>query len=83
MCALHPEAVSKVLKVEDIIRSGISRFSDEVGRLWCRLAEFYVRQGAFAKARDIYEEAINTVITVRDFTVVFDAYCKFEETVVT
>lgn len=31
------------------------------------------------KARDIYEEAIQTVTTVRDFTQVFDAYAQFEE----
>ena len=32
-----------------------------------------------SKARDIYEEAIETVKTKRDFTQVFDAYTKFEE----
>lgn len=31
------------------------------------------------QARDIYEEAIQTVSTVRDFTQVFDAYAQFEE----
>ena len=31
------------------------------------------------QARDIYEEAIQTVITVRDFTQVFDAYAQFEK----
>ena len=31
------------------------------------------------QARDIYEEAILTVVTVRDFTQVFDAYAQFEE----
>lgn len=33
----------------------------------------------FLQARDIYEEAIQTVTTVRDFTQVFDAYAQFEE----
>lgn len=31
------------------------------------------------QARDIYEEAIQTVITVRDFTQVFDTYAQFEK----
>ena len=83
ICATHPEAVSKSLKVEAIIRSGISRFSDEIGRLWCRLADYYVRLGQFEKARDVYEEALNTVTTVRDFSIVFDSYVKVEESVVT
>ncbi|KAI4466200.1 pre-mrna splicing factor [Holotrichia oblita] len=33
----------------------------------------------FDRARDIYEEAIQTVTTVRDFTQIFDAYAQFEE----
>jgi hypothetical protein len=33
------------------------------------------------QARDIYEEAIETVLTVRDFTQVFDAYAEFEKNV--
>lgn len=31
------------------------------------------------KARDIFEEAIESVLTVRDFTQVFDAYAQSEE----
>ena len=81
LCASHPEEVSTSLKVDAIIRSGIARFSDEVGRLWTRLADYYIRLGQFEKARDVYEEAIHAVTTVRDFTVVFDAYAKFEESV--
>ena len=34
------------------------------------------------QARDIYEEAIETVLTVRDFTQVFDAYAEFEKNVI-
>jgi pre-mRNA-splicing factor SYF1 len=83
ICATNPEAVSHSLKVDSIIRSGISRFSDEVGRLWCRLADYYVRLGQFEKARDIYEEALNSVTTVRDFSIIFDSYVKVEESVLT
>ena len=83
ICSLHPQAVADKLPVEQIIRSGIARFSDEVGRLWSRLADFYIRLGQFERARDVYEEAINSVSTVRDFTIIFDAYVKVEETVLT
>lgn len=83
LCCNHPEHVCKTLKVEEIIRGGISRFSDEVGRLWCRLADYYIRLGQFDQARDIYEEAIDSVKTVRDFTIVFDAYVKVEESILT
>ena len=43
-----------------------------LGKLWCALADYYTRQGNFEKARDIYEEAIETVMTVRDFSQVFE-----------
>lgn len=35
-----------------------------------------------SQARDVYEEAIQTVTTVRDFTQVFDSYAQFEESVI-
>mmetsp|Transcript_16091 Transcript_16091/g.61373 ORF Transcript_16091/g.61373 Transcript_16091/m.61373 type:complete len:906 (-) Transcript_16091:675-3392(-) len=83
LCAKHPEECKDALPVEAIIRSGAKRFSDEVGKLWCRLADFHVRLGEFERARDVYEEALHAVLTVRDFSLVFDAYVTFEEKVVT
>ena len=74
-------AKSKLINVDAIIRSGIARFAHEVGRLWTNLADYYIRLGQFEKARDIYEESITSVQTVRDFSTVFDAYAKFEESV--
>ncbi|KAJ1942578.1 pre-mRNA-splicing factor syf1, partial [Linderina pennispora] len=70
---------TKDLDSEGILRDGISRFSDQVGELWTALASHYIALGRFEQARDIYEEAIRSVETVRDFTMVFDAYAEFEE----
>lgn len=67
------------LNVDAIIRGGLRRYTDQLGHLWNSLADYYVRSGLFDRARDIYEEAIQTVTTVRDFTQVFDAYAQFEE----
>ena len=53
-----------------------------MGLLWNSLADYYTRSSHFERARDIYEEAIQTVVTVRDFTQVFDAYAQFEESMV-
>lgn len=44
----------------------------QVGRLWTSLADYYIRQAMYEKARDIYEEGLSTVITVRDFSLIFD-----------
>jgi pre-mRNA-splicing factor SYF1 len=40
-------------------------------------------ESEIAQARDIYEEALASVSTVRDFSVVFDAYSQFEESMIT
>ncbi|XP_058970864.2 pre-mRNA-splicing factor SYF1-like isoform X1 [Pocillopora verrucosa] len=77
----NPDKI-KSLKVTDIIRGGLRRFSDSLGQLWNSLADFFIRSGHFEKARDVYEEAIQTVMTVRDFGQVFDAYAQFEESMI-
>ncbi|XP_037051652.1 pre-mRNA-splicing factor syf1 homolog [Bradysia coprophila] len=81
LCELISKNPDKVhsLNVDAIIRGGLRRYTDQLGHLWNSLADYYVRSGLFDRARDIYEEAIQTVTTVRDFTQVFDAYAQFEE----
>ena len=44
----------------------------QVGRLWTSLADYYIRRGMYEKARDVYEEGLTTVVTVRDFSLIFD-----------
>ncbi|XP_055384493.1 pre-mRNA-splicing factor syf1 homolog [Condylostylus longicornis] len=81
LCELISKNPDKVhsLNVDAIIRDGLRRYTDQIGHLWNSLADYYIRSGLFDRARDIYEEAIETVNTVRDFTQVFDAYAQFEE----
>ncbi|CAI5710291.1 unnamed protein product [Hyaloperonospora brassicae] len=83
MVSQHPTRVAKSLDVEAILRSGMAQFRDEAGRLWCSLATYFVRLGMFESARDVYEEGICTVLTVRDFSMIFDAYVKFIEAMLT
>jgi pre-mRNA-splicing factor SYF1 len=83
LCTLvskHPDAAKVAkLNVENLVRAGLTRFTDETGSLWCSLAEYFIRLAMFERARDIYEEAMRSVSTVRDFSLAFDAYAKFEE----
>jgi len=83
LCAAHPEDVPPSLNFDKVVRSGLARFTDEVGRLWCKLADYYIRSGRFEHARQVYEEACTTVVTARDFGLAFDAYAQFEESVLT
>ena len=43
--------MSLALQVEPIIRSGIQRFTDQVGKLWILLADYYIRMGQFESVR--------------------------------
>ncbi|KAJ5456670.1 hypothetical protein N7530_011944 [Penicillium desertorum] len=70
------------IDVDAILRSGIERFADQRGKLWAGLATYWITKGNFEKARDVFEEGITTVMTVRDFTLVFDSYVEFEESII-
>jgi len=70
------------IDVERIIRSGIDRFADQRGKLWSGLATYWITRGSFERARDIFEEGVTTVMTVRDFTLIFDSYTEFEESII-
>ncbi|OTF82327.1 pre-mRNA-splicing factor SYF1-like protein, partial [Euroglyphus maynei] len=74
----HPDEIHS-LDVDAIIREGIKRYVDQQGKLWISLAEYYTRSGLFDKARDIFEEALANIKTVRDFSQIFDAYTQSEE----
>ncbi|KAJ5101756.1 pre-mRNA-splicing factor syf1 [Penicillium alfredii] len=81
--AKHIETGHQVgIDVDAILRSGIDRFADQRGKLWAGLATYWITKGNFEKARDVFEEGITTVMTVRDFTLVFDSYVEFEESVI-
>jgi pentatricopeptide repeat protein len=63
--------------VQDLLETGTCA---QVGRLWTSLADYYIRQGMYESARDVYEEGLTTVTTVRDFSLIFDTLTQFEET---
>ncbi|KAI8898193.1 hypothetical protein BC833DRAFT_590864 [Globomyces pollinis-pini] len=69
------------LDVELILRTGIKKFSDQVGTLWNSLALWWILQNQFERARDIFEEGIRSVSTVKDFSMIFDSYAQMEEKV--
>ena len=67
---------------DSIIKSGIKRFKDQRGKLWTDLATYWITAGSFDKARDIFEEGMASVNTVREFTLIFDSYAEFEESII-
>ena len=61
---------------------GLKRFPDRAGRLWTGLATYWIQRGELDTARDTFEEAMRQVVTVRDFTQIFDAYAETSENVI-
>ena len=71
------------LDIEKIALSdGLSIYKDQAGRLWSGLATFWIKRGDFDQASETFEKGLSSVVTVRDFTQIFDAYAEFSETVI-
>ena len=76
---LNLSKYNKELNVDKVIRHGIKKYTDEVGNLWVTLANYYIKMGLIEKAREIFEEALEKILTVRDFSLIFNAYLNFEQ----
>ncbi|KNE58735.1 hypothetical protein AMAG_04289 [Allomyces macrogynus ATCC 38327] len=84
LCTLavdHPSALTTV-SVEDILRAGLRRFPTQSAKFWIALARHWIGRARLERARAVFEEALRTVSTMRDFTQVFDTYLELEERVV-
>uniref|UniRef100_A0A7S2LGF2 Pre-mRNA-splicing factor SYF1 n=1 Tax=Leptocylindrus danicus TaxID=163516 RepID=A0A7S2LGF2_9STRA len=87
LCSAYPTATKDAgVDFERIIRDALnksdesSNFFNEVrGTLYLHLARYHTHAGLFNKVRSVYAEAISSVNTVRDFSLVFDASVRFEE----
>jgi len=93
ICTCHPiedeigldfEAIVRAILTNSNVRSnstGALQYlpGEMEGILWIQLADSWIRRGEFQLARSVYEEAIESVSRVRDFTILMDAYLQFEE----
>ncbi|QDZ20836.1 pre-mRNA-splicing factor SYF1 [Chloropicon primus] len=76
-------AEAEGLDAEAVLRSGLRTTAKEMsGRLYTALADYHVRRGAFSQARDAYVEGIEGARTARDFALVFDAYARYLESMI-
>ncbi|TFK67922.1 protein prenylyltransferase [Pluteus cervinus] len=74
-----PKSTRK-LNIEHIIRKdGLTVYKDQAGRLWTGLAAYWLKRGEFDRAKETFEQGIGCVVTMRDFTQIFDAYAEFLE----
>lgn len=63
-------------------KSNLANLGELEGTLWAKLATYHTNSGEFEIARGVYEEAMESVSRVRDFSLIFDEYMKLEEGVV-
>ena len=69
--------------LESLSSTGLTKLNlgEMEGTLWAKLANYFVSLGEFDMARSVYEEAMEAVSRVRDFSILFDAYSQLEEAV--
>lgn len=71
------------LDVEGIIhRDGLAVYKDQAGRLWAGIAKYWIKRSEFDRAKATFERGLATVVTIRDFTQIFEAYTEFSETLI-
>ncbi|OCH87421.1 protein prenylyltransferase [Obba rivulosa] len=71
------------LNIEHIIhKDGLKVYQDQAGRLWTGLATYWTKRGEFDRAKLTFENGLASVLTIRDFTQIFDAYAEFSESVI-
>ncbi|KAJ6500468.1 hypothetical protein C8R45DRAFT_977824 [Mycena sanguinolenta] len=71
------------LNIERIIQiDGLAQYKDQAGRLWTGMATYWIKRGEFDRAKQTFEQGIATVLTIRDFTQIFDAYAEFGESLI-
>ena len=56
-------------------------YKDQAGRLWTGLATYWIKRGEFDRAQAVFEKCMKSVLTIRDFSQVFDAYAEFGQSI--
>lgn len=79
---LNPLAPAKIPVAHIVQALGLEKFPDQAGRLWTGLATYWIRRGDLDAAKYTFEKGMAKVVTVRDFTQIFDAYAETSENVI-
>lgn len=73
---------SSLLPVRNIVLATMPRYPDQGGKLWVGLATYHLKRGEIELARRTFCSGMESVVTVRDFSIIFDAYAESEEGVI-
>lgn len=74
---------NRKLDIEKVVhKDGLEVYKDQAGRLWTGLATYWIKRAEFDRAKGTFEAALSSVLTIRDFTQIFDAYAEFSESLI-
>lgn len=68
---------------EKLIREALIKFPDQIAKFHLKLTFYFIGRKNLFKVRYYFEEGLKNCVTVKDFTMIFDAYTEFEESVLT
>jgi pre-mRNA-splicing factor SYF1 len=74
--AKYPQRASH-LDAEAILEQATQKFPEEASRLWIFRADYYTRMGMFERAREVFDESLDTCDSVASFGILYAAYLKF------
>jgi len=77
-----PDSDWKLNVKKTVHKDGLKVYKDQAGQLWIGLATYWIKQGEFDHAKETFETGIATVLTICDFTQIFDAYAEFSKSVI-
>lgn len=77
-----PTNTQKINIEHVILHDGLMVYKDQAGRLWTGLATYWIKRGEFDRAKETFEKGLAFVLTIRDFTQIFDAYAEFCESLI-
>ena len=78
----HPDKI-KCVEGYKFIRQALKLYPEDSGKIWVKLGDYFIRLGQFDKAREVLEEAVEEIDNAKDFGVIFSAYVKFEQEMIT
>ncbi|KAL0063310.1 pre-mRNA-splicing factor syf1 [Marasmius tenuissimus] len=74
---------SRKLNIERVMaKDGFAIYKDQAGRLWTGLATYWIKRVEFDRAKETFEKGLAEVLTIRDFTQIFDGYSEFGESLI-
>ncbi|KAI9219946.1 hypothetical protein BC828DRAFT_384760 [Blastocladiella britannica] len=78
----HPDAFASPEVADQVLEAAVRRHPQHCAKYWAARARARVQRGDLEGARAVFERSLRGVTTLRDFTVLFDAYVEHEEGVV-